>query len=39
MTERYGGEAVAELDRLRGDGRKVADEELVRALEGLRAAG
>ncbi|HEY0172080.1 MAG TPA: recombination protein NinG [Pyrinomonadaceae bacterium] len=39
MTEHYGGEAVAELDRLRGDGRKVADEELVRALEGLRAAG
>jgi hypothetical protein len=38
MVERYGGEAVAELDVLRNDARKVADEELLLALEGLKAA-
>ncbi|MBV8856318.1 MAG: recombination protein NinG [Acidobacteria bacterium] len=37
MNERYGEGAGAELDRLRRDGRKVTDEELLRSLEALRA--
>ena len=37
MRERYGEEAVAELGRLREDARKVTDEELLRALERLKA--
>lgn len=37
MNERYGPEAVAELDRLRSGGHKVTDEELVRAHARLGA--
>ena len=36
MLERYGEEAVSELEALKSGG-KVTDEELVRALERLRA--
>jgi hypothetical protein len=39
MYERYGAETVVGLDRMRRDGRKVTDEELLSVLEGLRAAG
>lgn len=39
MNERYGPDVVAELDWLRGNGRKVTDEELFRALERLSAMG
>jgi len=38
-NERYGEGVVAELDRLRRDVRKVTDEEMLLALEGLRAVG
>src|SRR5215213_4458121 len=37
MVEMYGGGTVAELDRLKRDGSKVTDEELLRSLERLRA--
>lgn len=37
MNERHGEGAVAELDRLRRDSRKVSDEEMVQALKRLRA--
>jgi hypothetical protein len=36
MRERYGEEALAELERLRGAGDKVTDEELFQTLERLR---
>ena len=39
MRERYGEVVVAELDRIRRDGGKVADEELLLELEELRAMG
>ena len=35
MNDRYGCEVVAELDRLRRGGGKVADEELIKLLERL----
>ena len=37
MLERYGEEGVAELNGLRGSSRKIDDEELLLALERLRA--
>lgn len=37
MNGRYGAEAVAELERLRRDGHKVTDGELLSELERLRA--
>lgn len=37
MNERHGEGAVAELDRLRRDGRKVSDEELLQTLGCLKA--
>ena len=37
MNERHGEGAVAELDRLRRDGRKVSDEELLQTLGWLKA--
>lgn len=36
MNERYGAEVVAELDVMKRDGRKITDEDLLRALDGLR---
>jgi hypothetical protein len=37
MRERYGVGIVEELEGLKESRRKVADEDLLRALEGLRA--
>ncbi len=37
INERYGEGVVAELDRLRRDGRKVSDEELLQTLGRLKA--
>jgi hypothetical protein len=37
MNERYGPEVVAELDEMRGEMRKVLDEDLRRTLEEYRA--
>jgi hypothetical protein len=37
MLERYGEEVVAELDVVKRDASKVTDEELLQALERLRA--
>ena len=39
MNERYGPGVVAELERLWRSNRKVTDDELLRALEELRAVG
>jgi hypothetical protein len=38
MNERHGEGAVAELDRLRRDGRKVSDKKLLQTLGGLKAS-